>query len=143
VCERRFTLEYYSTAAGRQPVRHWIDHDLTASQRRAVMAAFRHLLAVEGIGVCASEYGRQLGSGLFELRIRHDEREIVKRAGLPVPDDAVRADVLLRVFCHATGDRVVVLLGGYDKGRDPSRRRQAREIALARRRLEDYRCRRP
>lgn len=65
---------------GDQPVRRWIDHDLSAAQRRAVMAALKYLLAAEGIGICASEYGRHLGRGLFELRIRHDEQTIIKKA---------------------------------------------------------------
>ena len=47
----------------------------------------------------------------------------------------------MRVFCHAHGDRLILLLGGYDKGADPSRTRQQREIAEARRRLADYRRR--
>jgi len=50
--------------------------------------------------------------GLFEFRLR---------------DSAL----LLRVFCHAYGDRIVLLLHGYDKGVDPSDKRQAREIAEA------------
>ena len=41
-------------------------------------------------------------------------------------------------FCHAHGKRVILLLGGYDKGRDPSPRRQKREIASARARLADW-----
>lgn len=45
------------------------------------MAALKYLLAAEGIGICASEYGRHLGRGLFELRIRHDEQTILKKAG--------------------------------------------------------------
>jgi len=107
------------------------------------MAALKYLLAAEGIGICASEYGRHLGRGLFELRIRHDEQTIIKKAGLAMLAQTPRADVLLRVFCHAMGDRVILLLGGYDKGCDPSARRQNREIALARQRLIDYRRRRP
>lgn len=42
-------------------------------------------------------------------------------------------------FCHAYGDKVVLLLNGYDKGEDPSGRRQQREIRLARKRLEEFR----
>ncbi len=106
------------------------------------MAALKYLLAAEGIGICASEYGRHLGRGLFELRIRHDEQTIIKKAGLRIAAQTPRADVLLCVFCHAMGDRVMLLLGGYDKGGDPSSRRQAREIEVARRRLADYRLRR-
>jgi len=47
------------------------------------------------------------------------------------------------VFCHAYGNRVVLLLGGYDKGADPSPRRQNEEIALTRARLGDWRRRQP
>jgi hypothetical protein len=40
--------------------------------------------------------------------------------------------VLLRVFCTFHGDRIVLLFHGYDKKKDPSAKRQAREIARAR-----------
>ena len=46
--------------------------------------------------------------------------------------------ILLRVFCHAHGDRVILLVGGYDKGEHPSPRRQNAEIELARTRLRDW-----
>ena len=49
------------TADGDQTVRRWIDHDLTPAQRQAVRAALTYLRAAEGIGICASEYGRHLG----------------------------------------------------------------------------------
>jgi hypothetical protein len=48
------------------------------------------------------------------------------------------ARVLLRVFVHFYGDRVILLLGGYDKRRDPSGRRQQREIKEARRLLTQF-----
>jgi hypothetical protein len=50
--------------------------------------------------------------------------------------------VLLRVLCHAYGSRVILLLAAYDKGADPSKKRQQREIATARRRLREFRSRR-
>jgi hypothetical protein len=46
--------------------------------------------------------------------------------------------ILLRVFVHFHGDRVVLLLGGYDKGRYPKSRRQQREIREARRLLAQF-----
>ncbi len=64
----------------------------------------------QGIGVCGTSFGRQLGGGLFEFRLRD-------------------TGLLLRMFCHAFGDRIVLLVHGYDKGADPSDKRQAREIA--------------
>jgi phage-related protein len=45
-------------------------------------------------------------------------------------------DILLRVFCAARGDKIVLLLHGYDKGKDPSDKRQQTEIAEAKRRLK-------
>jgi hypothetical protein len=90
---------------------------------------------VQGVGVCAGPYGKQLGDGLFEFRLRHDAGEILRSLGQRASTHGQREPILLRVFCHAHGDRVVVLLGGYDKQRDPSRKRQQHEIAVARRRL--------
>jgi hypothetical protein len=46
--------------------------------------------------------------------------------------------VLLRVFFHAYGNKIVLLLGGYDKGEDPKSRRQDREISEARRALKAW-----
>jgi len=39
--------------------------------------------------------------------------------------------ILLRVFVHFHGDRLVLLLGGYDKGKDDSEKRQRAEIKVA------------
>lgn len=50
--------------------------------------------------------------------------------------------VLLRAFVHFYGDRIVLLLGGYDKGRYPQKKRQQREIARARKLLRQFRHRR-
>jgi hypothetical protein len=58
------------------------------------------------------------------------------------PADPTEAKMLLRVFCHAYGNRVVLLLAGYDKGEQPSARWQSAEIALARKRLKDWQQRR-
>jgi len=54
------------------------------------------------------------------------------------PDDG---KILLRVFCHAHGNRLILLLGGYDKEADPSDKRQDKEIKLARKRLTEYKGR--
>jgi hypothetical protein len=97
------------------------------------------ILTDMGLDVCGTEYGKQLGSGLFEFRIRHDEAVI--RGKAREPGKGQRGEVLLRVFCHAHGQRIVLLLGGYDKGADPSTRRQSREIASARGRLRSFQLR--
>jgi hypothetical protein len=133
-------IEFFEDDAGRQPARMFL-LDLDAPQRMAMIAAIECFLEPRGLDVCATEYGRQLGDGLFEFRLRHDEPTIRRKAGLPSVGDGGSTDVLLRLFCHAYGQKVILLLGGYDKGKDPSSRRQSREIETARRNLRSFRLR--
>lgn len=99
-------------------------------EQAVAVAAIERVLAVEGIAICDSEWGKALGGGLYEFRIRKALNSLV------APESGGMADakrpVLLRIFCTFYGQRVVLLLGGYDKKRDPSKKRQVREIAAAR-----------
>ena len=137
----RFTLEFYEDENGDQSVLRWLREDLTPTQRRAIGVALREILEHEGLGVCRTAYGKQLGGGLFEFRLRHDAAEILRTVGKEARPEPGGERILLRVFCHAYGDRIVLLLGGYDKGADPSAKRQQKEIAVARKRLADFRRR--
>jgi phage-related protein len=119
-----FTIVFYEGPDGDKPVLRWIG-SLSVPQRRALGYAMYRLLQRYGVGVCDTEFGRQLGGGLFEFRLRLN-RSVDKEVGS------------YRVFCHAEGAQMILLLGGYDKGRDPSGRRQALEIRIARRRLAEY-----
>ncbi|HEY5473978.1 MAG TPA: hypothetical protein VIK32_12395 [Candidatus Limnocylindrales bacterium] len=137
----RFTLEFYQSPDGDEPARRWMQKRLSAPQRRALDTALRLILAVHGVGVCRSSYGRHVGRGLFEFRLDEDEATLLHKwsPASTAPRPATSGDrILLRVFCHAHGDRIVLLLGGYDKGADPSRRKQRLEIARARARLDDF-----
>ena len=136
-----FTLEFYEDEHGDQPVLRWLREGLTPTQRRAIGVAMAEILQAEGIGVCRTAFGKQLGGGLFEFRLRHDAAEILRSVGKPARPEQSSERILLRVFCHAHGERIVLLLGGYDKGADPSAKRQQKEIATARRRLADFRRR--
>jgi hypothetical protein len=127
-------------AEGREPIEKWLA-GLSTIKRDAVVAALSNVLARRGPDVCESEWGKNLGQGLYEFRIRHTAEETAamfaggERGGKNGPA------IVLRVFFHAHGKRVILLLGGYDKGRDPSERRQQREIKVARGRLVDFRTR--
>lgn len=111
-----------------------MESQLTDVELAALVSALTHVLGHRGLAVCESEWGKQLGGGLFEFRIRHTAAEIESMfAG--APPGGQRSKILLRVFCHAYGSKVVLLLSGYDKAADSSERRQQREIALARQRL--------
>ena len=68
--------------------------------------------------------------GLFEFRVDRTVK----------PGDKIAEKIVLRVFCHAHGDRKILVLHGYDKGKSPSSRRQQREIETARSRLASWRA---
>jgi hypothetical protein len=135
-----WTIKFFVDDEGRQPARKFIE-DLDMPKRMAMIAAVECFLESRGLDVCRTEYGRQLGDGLFEFRVRHDEPTVLRKANRPVDDVGGSTEVLLRLFCHAYGDKIVLLLGGYDKGEHPSGRRQSREIERARRNLRSFKLR--
>ncbi len=97
--------------------------EVSISTRRVIGTALREILQEQGMGVCGTAFGRQLGGGVFEFRPRE-------------------GNLLVRAFCHAYGDKFILLLAAYDKGQDPSAKRQQKEIERARRRLSDWQQRR-
>lgn len=106
---------------------------LPAYEQAVLVAAIESVLAVEGIDVCASEWGKPLGGGLYEFRIRKSLRTLPSATNrIPAEYRDIERTVLLRVFCTFHGGRVVLLYHGYNKRADPSRKRQQREIAKAR-----------
>jgi hypothetical protein len=88
-----------------------------------------------------TEYGKALGDGLYEFRIRWSADEIANKLGdLPLADiGGPPEDILLRIFFCTAGRKIILLLNGYDKGKQPNTRGQQREIAKARKHLTSYR----
>ena len=126
-----FEIEFYAEESGEMPCLRWIRDDLSATKRRALGMAMNEVLQRHGVQVVGERsWGRQLGQGLFEFRLD----------GTVKPDDEIAEKIALRVFCHAYGDRRILILHGYDKGRSPSSRRQQKEIDVARSRLAAWRA---
>jgi phage-related protein len=137
--EPQYALEFYRDVDGRKPVLEWL-RELDRSKARALGVAMFYILQREGLGVCATEYGKLIGHGLFEFRLRHSAQEVLHNLGLlPADEPRHEEDVLLRVYCHAYGEKVILLVAGYDKGEAPSRQREQKEVQLARKRLKDFR----
>ena len=138
-----FKLEFYEDPdTGRFPVHEWIKTELTPYQRRALGAGMDLILQMVGKDVCESEYGKNLGGGLYEFGLRQDSDEIIAKFTKKTPDDEPDASrILLRVFFHPHRNHLLLLLAGYDKGKDPSDRREDKEIQLARKRLTQYKSR--
>jgi hypothetical protein len=107
---------------------------LTLAKRKALGHAMNTVLQQLGLGVCGTEFGKQLGGGLFEFRLRQDLRS-------PAGAREEAGRIILLVLCRAHGDRLLLLVGGYDNGEHPSPRRQSTKVALARARLKDWQVR--
>jgi phage-related protein len=136
-----YTLEFYEHENGDEPVLRWL-RSLTPRKRRAMGVALYEVLQHEGPNVVGTNFGKRIGSGIFEFRLDQDATEILARKGKRFrPERSQPAKILLRIFCHAHGDRIVLLLAGYDKGEHPSPRHQQEQIELAKRRLRDWKRR--
>jgi phage-related protein len=57
------------TMLAAKPCLEWI-RELDARERRVLGTALREILQQQGINVCSSSFGKQLGEGLFEFRLR-------------------------------------------------------------------------
>lgn len=121
------------------PIWRWLQ-ELDDLAQRAALAALEQVLAYQGPDVCRTEWGKALGDGLYEFRIRRPAKQILTSVGHPragaEPDSNEK--ILLRIFFHPYGDKLIVLLGGYDKLRRPSERHQQQQIEMARKRLKAW-----
>lgn len=111
-------------------------------EQAVLIAALEHVLARYGPDICAGEWGRPLGGGLYEFRIRKSLKAILSAAGVEYRKPGADRTVLLRVFCTFYGSRIVLLFHGYDKKKDPSARRQQKEIKKAATLLRKWRANR-
>jgi hypothetical protein len=141
--EAPWTLETFRSDDGSIPLQRFLD-GLSDDKFNAADTAIQRVLAVRGIELVRTQWLKPLGGGLHEFRVRHDAAEICRMFGGGVGPEVQGSDgaVLLRIFVHFYGDKVVLLLGGYDKRADPKSRRQQREIAAARRLLGQFKARR-
>lgn len=139
----KYTIDWFVDSDGDAPVHRWLVETLSDEARELVGAALLEVLQAEGPGVCGTRFGRQLGGGVFEFRLDGDPQpwidEARKRRGKgPKTSGAKGAQVQYRIFCHPHGDKLLLLLGAYDKGQDVAKKRQQEEIKVARARLKNW-----
>lgn len=95
---------------------------------------------MRGIDVVGTEFGKALGKGLYEFRLRWTAKEVADKVSVALAETPGESEsILLRVFFCTAGRKIILLLSGYDKGIDGSSRRQDAEIARARKCLTAYR----
>ena len=135
----QWTLEVFETDDGIEPFTRFINKELSDEQFTALDTALKQILAVMGLELTKTEWLKALGKGLYEFRLRHTADEVRHMfGGSESKGQEKHIDILLRVFVHFYGQRVILLLSGYDKGDDPSERRQQREITEARKHLKQW-----
>ena len=130
--------ELFEEPKGTYPIERWLDN-LTEQKFAAYDAAVTHVLRNKGMQLLGSPWMKNISMGLYEFHIRHSARQIMNmyaNAGEPAPAKAEA--ILLRVFVSFHGDRIVLLLHGYDKGVDDSAKKQNKEIKEAQRRLKAW-----
>ena len=136
-----YALEFYADVDGNEPVLDWLRR-LAPRKRRAMGVAMFEILQFEGPQVVGTNFGKWIGGGIFEFRLDQDAPQVLRRQGKQArPEDAEPSKILLRVFCHAHGQKIVLLLAGYDKAWRPGARYQNEQIQVAKLRLKDWRAR--
>ncbi len=124
-----WTPELFEDENGIIPFERFVN-DLSDFKFVALDAAIDRVLSVRGLDLVRTEWLKALGEGLHEFRVRHNADEVARMFGGEAPEVNNQPEkVLLRVFVHFYGQKIVLLLGGYDKGDDPKEHRRQREIA--------------
>jgi hypothetical protein len=128
-------IGFYADERGSEPCLEWI-RGLSRQKRVALETAIELVLARRGLDVVETEFGKALGGGLYEFRLRWSAEEVANKAGAVLAEPVAETEaVLLRLFFCTSGRKIILLLSGYDKAKSPGKRRQDKEIAKARKLL--------
>jgi len=127
----RWTAEFYEDADGKRPVEIWFD-SLSDVEFAAMDAAITHVLECEGLALASTPWLAPLGQGLYEFRVRHDAATIESMySAAGASTSRAPGRILLRLFVHFHGDKIILMFQGYNKGKDSSATRQNKEIQRA------------
>jgi hypothetical protein len=132
-----YRIEFYEDDDGREPALIFMQ-SLTPAKRRAVGVALNEFLGHLGPDVVGTDFGKNLGGGVLEFRVDQDAAQILRKAGKDPRPERDPGKILLRVFFHAYGTKLILLLSGYDKGERPSKIHQNAQIEQARQYLKRW-----
>jgi hypothetical protein len=110
-------------------------------KKRAIGVAINEVLQYLGPDVADGNFGRNLGGGLYEFRLDQTAEQILRRSGKQPKPERGEGKILLRLFFHPHGRRILLLLAGYDKAERPSKGHQQEQIDTARSMLNRWRQR--
>lgn len=98
------------------------------------------ILAKAGLDICQTNWGKALGDGLYEFRINRSLESITNNLKIPLtPNLRGKQTKLMRVFFTVERNRIILLISGYDKGRNPNKKKQQKMISAARAMLRQHR----
>jgi hypothetical protein len=132
-----YELEFYIDDVGREPALAFM-RSLSTLKRRAIGVALHEFLRHLGPDVVRTDFGKSLGGGLYEFRVDQDAEQILRKAGKDPRPESDEGKILLRVFFHPHGKKLILLLSGYDKGERTSRAHQNAQIEEARKLLSRW-----
>ncbi|MDQ2873459.1 MAG: hypothetical protein M3Y33_00945 [Actinomycetota bacterium] len=93
-----WAVEFYAYDSGREPCRAWMER-LTPQKRIALEEAIRLVLVRRGLAVVETEFGKALGGGLYEFRLRWSAAEVQRKVGGVTAGTPAKAEkIMLRVF---------------------------------------------
>jgi putative component of toxin-antitoxin plasmid stabilization module len=129
-----YEIEFYEDDDGNEPALAFM-RSLSGVKKRAIGVALNEVLQHLGPNVAEGNFGRNLGGGLYEFRLDQDAEQILRRSGKEPKREPDEGKILLRVFFHPHGNKLILLLSGYDKGERTSKAHQQEEIDAARKLL--------
>jgi len=102
-------------------------------------SALTNLLQSAGLELAGTRWIKSLGGGLWEFRLGPTTTQVL--SGIGINSSALgilHQRLLLRVFFTLMPSDQILIISIYDKGKDPSKKRQQREIAEARAKLREF-----
>jgi hypothetical protein len=132
-----YEIEFYVDDLGREPALAFMQ-SLSPVKRRAIGVVLNEFLCHLGPDVVRTDFGKSLGGGLYEFRVDQDAEQILHKAGKDPRPEPAEGKILLRVFFHPHGKKLILLLSGYDKGERTSKVHQNAQIEEARRLLSRW-----
>lgn len=134
-----WSIEVFTDSNGYSPFTNWLEKDLRPVEVEALDIAIQKILAPNGNSLASTKWLTPLGRGLYEFRISHTADEIEGfYSQKEIGKGKKHQKILLRVFVHFYGKKVVLILGGYNKGARDQTRYQQEQISQARKLLKKW-----
>jgi hypothetical protein len=115
---KRWKIQYFYDHRGISPFQEWFNFELDEEQKAFLLQVISKKLIKQGPSLIHTKWLSSIHKDLYQLRVLKNFK-------------AGRQKILLRVYLCFNEDSEVVLLCGYDKGKNSSPEFQQKEIEKA------------